>query len=291
MQRNLSTIRHLPPLVWLSMIVLTLLVATGCGPLGDDDGDPTATSESISQPTSAGDADDTASPTSAPSAFVPNRSTPSMSVATPDLPPAGNEEDTQATPDGPGAGGTPVSFDGSGQDSPAGATPVPVGESDSSETAFTGSDGTSGATPGSEELRSSAEEPEAPGGTPDPDDPFFVEETPTPTVVATPPPAGTPVVGEVLELQPFLVTGCDPEVIPLLDAEQIEFVTVIDVNFRAGPGADCDMIGDTPLPANSAVTVLSAPVVPEEDDSFVWVQVQIADEVGWIIVDAIEPAP
>jgi uncharacterized protein YraI len=58
------------------------------------------------------------------------------------------------------------------------------------------------------------------------------------------------------------------------------------VNFRTGPGAECDLINTIGI--NAEVTLLGGPVTREDDD-FVWVQVEIAGQTGWIVIDVLEP--
>ncbi len=293
MQHNLSIRKGRAKYLSLSMLIVSAFMLAGCGPLGDDD-DPTATSESIAQPTTA--VESTTEGTSTPPPFEESAgdATPSSESDSPIAFTPGNGGGTPATPEetfvvvvgtpvDPAEGETPVS--------PAAATPA----SSDPGTTFTGSDGTDGATPPDEGLEASndvATSPEATpavsgDATPADDSPFFTEEIATPD-----PDAGaTPQVGELADLEPVTVTSCDPDNIPVFAGEVTDFLTITDVNFRIGPGADCDPIGDGPIGANNSVILLSGPVVREGDDEFIWVQVQIVDDIGWIVLDAIEPAP
>lgn len=271
MQHNLSTsYRRLHPGM-LGLAIVASILVSGCGLPGGDDDEPTATVEVIAQPTAGDDLSEAATLTSVLSGQFEVQSTPVVSVATPDLPAAGRDDATPATPDQapPAFTGTPVSPG----ESVALATPESGAEIDAGEvdTAIIGSDGTSGATPELESPDGSVDGAEA-----------------SPTDDATPVGLAP---GELLDIDPISVASCEPENIPPFGTEQNEFLTVTDVNFRIGPGADCDQIGDGPIGINIPVTVLSGPVVREDDDTFVWVQVQIVDEIGWIVVDAIEPAP
>jgi len=193
-------------------------------------------------------------------------------AATPDAPfLAGDDQGAEGTPDsGPDATeGSTESEDGG-----TGTTTGPT---------FGGSDGTSGATPA---VDGASGEDTGAEGTPSADGtPFFVREETTPV------PDGTPQVGELDELPPFPVDGCEVAQVPPFSGQVTEFVTVSDVNFRTGPGADCDSIGDAPLVEGTDVTLLSGPVVRSDDDEFIWVQVEIDGEVGWLVTSAITPVP
>jgi len=246
----------------LSLALVSTLVLAGCGPLGGDDDEPTATTETISQPTTAVEATIPGTPESGLTDIEAGESTPIVSVATPDVPDAGMVDATPVATDQ-----VPTAFEGSPTTPGQGVTdPTPEpgaeGVAAESDAAFTGSDGTSGATP-------------------DQDGP-----------AATPVNGATPAAEvDLLDVEPVEVSSCEPESIPPFGTEQAEFLTVVDVNFRVGPGADCDSLGDGPIGINIPVTVLSNPVVRVDDDELVWIQVQIVDQIGWIVADAIEPAP
>jgi len=174
----------------------------------------------------------------------------------------------QGTPDGPFLNdvATPVQ---SNPDETVVATPVPVGE----ETSFAGSEGTSGATP--------------PSDIPPVDNPAPTVAESAGTAAAEP--GATPDAVALADLDPVTVTSCEPESVPPLASSQTQYLTVTDVNFRAGPGSDCETIGDGPIGTNIPVTVLSGPVVREGEEDFTWAQVQIADDIGWIIIGVLEP--
>ncbi len=84
------------------------------------------------------------------------------------------------------------------------------------------------------------------------------------------------------------VEDCDPEEIPPFEGDDPNFVTTVDVNFREGPGQDCDRIGDAPLGQGREVLVLSEPVTRDGEDQE-WVQVEIDGETGWVAAEFIEP--
>lgn len=278
MQRNLNTLGQPFRLIRWGSLFVAMLALTACGPLGNDDNDPTATAEVIAQPTSSNLEISTATPSGEDVIPMPPEATPGSIASTPIVE---NPVDPLATPEQPNtvAVGTPVvggALD-EGFATPNASEPSSV---------FVGSDGTSGATPevGGSVSPVVESTPGSDEGATPVDDPFFVAEEATPEVGATP---GT---GALADAQPVTVSGCDPETIPPFVGEQVDFFTASDVNFRTGPGADCDTIGSGPIGTNIPVTVLSGPVV-RDDDEFVWVQVQILDEIGWVVLDVLEPAP
>jgi hypothetical protein len=252
----------------LGLALVTALLIAGCGPLGGDDDEPTETADTISQPTTVDETPFAALPTNELTEIGPGQSTPAVTVATPDAPGAELDEATPVTSDQtpPALAGTPASpgDDVAVDSSESGA----VSDVEEPGPVFTGSDGTSGATP---DQGGSGNE-----------------------VGATPIDGATPLAADAVDLEdlkPVEVSSCEPENIPPLGLEQTAYVTVTDVNFRVGPGAECDQVGDGPIGINIPVTVLSGPVVREDDDTFNWIQVQIVDQIGWIIADAVEPAP
>jgi hypothetical protein len=271
----------------LAMLALVSLLIAACGPLGDDD-DPTATSETISQPTT--EPEESAAPGSAGESgdgtpqtvideisdlIVNGLATPSGTpvVVAPDAatPPLVGSEAFVSTPAAPGS-----------TDSASAATPLPPGETTANESErapLAGSDGTSGATPPPwepENAPATAGAPEAsPGGTPG----LAVLEESTP-----------PVDVDLDSIDPVTANSCEPSDVPLLVDGELSYVTTTDVNFRTGPGSDCDTIGDGPLGSSIPVAVMSAPVVREGEEEYTWVQIRVNDIIGWVVVDFIEPA-
>lgn len=98
--------------------------------------------------------------------------------------------------------------------------------------------------------------------------------------VATP--GATPAVAVV-------VSGCEVEDIPPFQGEQTLYRLTVDVNFRLGPGTDCDLALDEPLGAFQPVEVIGGPVIRESDGSE-WVQIKVLDTVGWVAFEFLEPA-
>jgi hypothetical protein len=274
----------------LAMLVLVALLAASCGPLGDDD-DPTATSETLSQPTTDPGESTAPAGTDEPGIGTPETVVNDITdliaegVATPAGTPVGQAPDGGATPldDDEVVISTPAVPGLADDDSDA--TPMPAGDAEESvpsSAPVTGSDGTSGATPpgdlaGSDSETESPSEPAAtPGGT---TGLAVLEES-------TPPPADV----DLDTVEPVEVDSCEPSDVPIIVDGELSYVTNTDVNFRTGPGSDCDTIGDGPLGSNIPVAVVSAPVVREGEEEYVWVQVRVNDITGWVIVEAIEPA-
>ena len=84
------------------------------------------------------------------------------------------------------------------------------------------------------------------------------------------------------------VTSCE-DVAPPLEGGTALYVTTSDVNFRNGPGTDCDPIGE-PLGQGASVEVLSEPVTREGEDEFLWVAVSVDGTEGWLATEFLEPA-
>ena len=99
---------------------------------------------------------------------------------------------------------------------------------------------------------------------------------------ATPAASGTPVAATTVE-------SCEPDNVPEFSGSNPDFVVIEDdLNFRPGPGTDCDPVIDV-LSVGVQVTVLSDPVVRANDDNTVWVQVDVDGEVGWVALEFLEP--
>ena len=135
------------------------------------------------------------------------------------------------------------------------------------------------ATPASGEATpvSDADDLTEDGATPDAGD--ELEATPELVGDATPQDDETP---------DTVVDSCSPDAIPPFEGDNPNFVTTVDLNFREGPGEDCDQIGD-PLGAGRDVVVLSEPVTREGEDQE-WIQVEVDGETGWVAAQFIEPA-
>jgi hypothetical protein len=262
---------------WLTALsILACFALAACGPLGDDDPDPTATAESIAQPTDETLVDETevaTEPESAGLTIATPMVTPVAMEGTPDLEPV--EESTSAgAPDS-----TPIFNDVNSTASPV-AVPdaTPLAETPAAsgvDQPLPDGDGTSGAMPATDA---------APTETP-----LLVAETPAVQVDGTPVASPAALAGSLAELEVGVVASCELESVPPIALESAAFVTVSDVNIRFGPGADCDPIAISPIGAFIPVIVIGGPVQREGED-LVWVQVEVAGEIGWIVTDALEPA-
>jgi hypothetical protein len=150
--------------------------------------------------------------------------------------------------------------------------------------------GTAAGTPASELDSNATPNPDLPNGSPEPLAPSDDDATPVPdgaseatpdTAADATPEADTPV--------DAVVDSCDPDEIPPFEGDNPNFVVTTDLNFRQGPGQDCDPIGDAPLGEGREVIVLSEPVTREGEDQE-WVQVEVDGEPGWVAAEFIEPA-
>jgi hypothetical protein len=254
------------PLLALSLTVCFGLAA--CGPLGDDDPEPTETSEALVQPTDATETEVTdeigtlgATPTDPPA----------DAIQTPDLEP---ETGTPAVGEDPPS--TPVFNDIANVASPISVVATPVVDAEGAQAddgPVPDGDGTSGAVPNAE-------------GTPA-DVPLLVSETPESENAAGGSPAA--LVASLDQLAAVTVESCAPESVPPIALESTAYVTNVQLNVRFGPGADCDRLAISPIDPAVPLTIIGGPVERDGDD-FVWVQVEVAGEVGWVVIDAIEPA-
>jgi hypothetical protein len=99
-------------------------------------------------------------------------------------------------------------------------------------------------------------------------------------------PVATPALENVTE-----VDSCDVVDAPPFQGEDANYTPIEEVNFRVGPGADCESVLDGPLTSGVEMTVLSEPVVRSDDEERVlWVQVEVDGDIGWVAAEFIEPA-
>ena len=269
------------PIATLSLLACLALAA--CGPLGDDDPEPTATESSISQPTeaateSAGDVvTEAAGANETPSSN--DAGTPPAPVivpGTPDLEPVSGTAETaqDATPVFNGVVATSVENTATPITESQG-TPVPaILGTPQAEGPVLDGDGTSGPLP----AENGATE----------ETPVVVEESPE---SATGTPVASPVASAASlgDLEVVQATSCEPEVIPQADLASTSYRTTDDVNIRFGPGTDCELLAISPLGPFMPVLIESGPVQREGED-FVWVQVQVTSgDIGWVVTEALEP--
>lgn len=95
----------------------------------------------------------------------------------------------------------------------------------------------------------------------------------------------TPAASPVAQLS---IVGCEVPDIPGFIGDTSTHILLADVNFRSGPGVDCDPVIDEPLGDGQIVEVTGGPVTQEGDGSE-WVQIDIDGTPGWITTDFIEP--
>lgn len=192
------------------------------------------------------------------------------------------EVDVASTPDEAEAPVTQSTPTGVAESSPAEATPPPSTESTPPATDEV-TDEEAGST---ERARTGNETFDHPGdgtggsgmpgenGVNEPED--ATDETPSATPAASP----------IAQLE---ISGCDVPDVPGYLGDTSTFILTVDVNFRSGPGVDCDPLMDEPLGEGQIVEVTGGPVT-QADDGSEWVQIEIEGEPGWITTEFIEPA-
>lgn len=234
-------------------LVTGALVLGGCGPVGDDE-EPTDDAPQMTIEATRGPAMATPDATS----FVQAPSTPDsddvegLEAGTPEDEPRNPE--TRPTPDSPPplGGRTPVP----GQVRPAPSDDDPDSTPDADETAPASNaagDGTTGATPSA-------------------DDPSNEDASPE----------------EVTTAEAVTVDSCEPDDVPDFTGDSAEFLVVENLNFRTGPGSDCDLIGDSVLESGAEIVVTSDPVLRDGEETE-WVRVEVEGEEGWVAAEFIEP--
>ena len=239
----------------LAVILFSLLLAA----CGSEDGEetPTATSAPAGAQPTVAERDET--PVSSPATSVPDNTDMSTAgdAATPVGAPPGIATPAPATP-GPGntdAAASPVA----GAATPASGTPT-AADPVSSASGATG-DGTSGAmVPGTPVLDEASASP-----------------------VASP---ASPVASPVAALA---VSGCEVPDVPPFAGDVTTFRLTEDLNFRTGPGPDCELALPQPIGAFQVVEVIGGPVV-HADDGSQWVLIRTLDTDGWIAFEFLEPA-
>jgi uncharacterized protein YgiM (DUF1202 family) len=148
-------------------------------------------------------------------------------------------------------------------------TPEPSGEGTQADVNV--GDGTTGAVLSGDE--------EAPAASPEP------VGAATPAVASASPevPSGSATPAAFLE-----VSSCDLANVPSFTGEQSTYSLTTDVNFRTGPGAECDLALDVPLGEFQQVVVVGGPVV-RTDDGSEWVQIQVGETIGWVAFEFLAP--
>ncbi len=101
--------------------------------------------------------------------------------------------------------------------------------------------------------------------------------------VATPEVVGTPVAQLTIE-------GCELPHVPTYIGDSDQGQLIDDVNFRSGPGVDCEPLLDEPLGGGQTVTVTGGPVTQAADGSE-WIEIEVNGTRGWIRSDFIDLNP
>lgn len=103
------------------------------------------------------------------------------------------------------------------------------------------------------------------------------------------PPIGTDDedVAESVAADALVVQACEVEEYPPFTGTDASRVTASEVNFRVGPGTDCEALGE-PLASGTTVEVLSEPVVRDGEPEFSWVAVSVEGTEGWLVTDFLE---
>lgn len=98
-------------------------------------------------------------------------------------------------------------------------------------------------------------------------------------------PGATPEASPIAQLE---ISGCEVPDVPGFLGDSNVFELTADVNFRSGPGVDCDPVLDEPLGEGQIVLVLGGPVT-QTDDGTEWVQIEVDGEPGWVTTEFLEP--
>jgi hypothetical protein len=266
----------------LIVVLLLGIVLTACG--GDEgDNEPTATSApggaqptvavgKSESPAAGSDVSSASSPSNTDMSDVPASLTPGSASST-GTPSVLASAVADATPTGAEPGGaSPVA---AAATEPAGRATPSTGDKHKEISAS--------ATPGTETTTTEGGAAVGDGTTG-----AVIAATPD----ATPPgPMASPGASPVAASPAAAVTvrGCEVTNVPQFTGEQTIFVLTSDVNFRTGPGADCDLALDTPLGEFQQVEVIGGPVI-REDDGSEWVQIRVLDTEGWVAFEFLQPA-
>lgn len=99
-------------------------------------------------------------------------------------------------------------------------------------------------------------------------------------------PSASPEASPIAQLS---IAGCDVPDVPGFLGDNSTVILTADVNFRSGPGVECDPLLDEALGEGQTVEIIGGPVTQSDDDSE-WIQIEIDGEPGWITTEFIEPA-
>lgn len=87
---------------------------------------------------------------------------------------------------------------------------------------------------------------------------------------------------------PLTVDSCEPSDVPDFSGAEVTFVVATNLNFRAGPGSDCDPLGDALLETGTQLTATSDPVI-REGEGTEWIRVDVDGQQGWVATEFIDP--
>lgn len=107
-------------------------------------------------------------------------------------------------------------------------------------------------------------------------------------VAATPVASPASPIAQASPVAPLVVSGCDVAEVPPFTGEQATYRLTTDLNFRAGPGAECDLALEDPIGVFQTVEIIGGPVV-RADDGSEWVQARVLDTEGWLALEFLEP--
>lgn len=98
-------------------------------------------------------------------------------------------------------------------------------------------------------------------------------------------PAASPEASPIAQLE---ISGCEVPDVPGFLGESNIFELTAEVNFRSGPGINCDPLLDEPIGEGQIVVIVGGPVTQTEDGSE-WVLIEVEGQSGWITNDFLEP--
>lgn len=98
-------------------------------------------------------------------------------------------------------------------------------------------------------------------------------------------PEASPAASPIAQLS---ISGCEVPDVPGFIGDANTFLLTADVNFRSGPGVDCDPLLDEPLGEGQTVEVVGGPVTQADDDTE-WVQIELDGTPGWITTEFLDP--
>ena len=267
----------------MAIVVTMGVLLSACGGGGEDE-EPEATSvPAVAQPTVEASADE-----STPGVTVPANTdmsspdaiaTPDGSESTPGVPPTTDVASPVATSDDAGSATPAIDTPAEDPEQDVATASTPAADTMIDGNAASTGDGTTGAVTPS--LEATADIALA--------TPSDRSAMATPASEASPqasPVSGTPPASS----ETPVVTDCDVQDVPAFEGDVTTYVLSVDLNFRSGPGSDCDLIGEGPLGEFAGVEIIGGPVIREGEESPEWVQVQVGEQTGWLALEFLDPA-